>query len=62
MRKHGIVDSAADNPQSGRSFEGIGVFITVECDDRKPLADTANEEQACSPLMRCLPGIRVNVE
>ncbi len=57
MRQHGIVDAAADNAQSGRGLQRVGVFIAAQRDDREPFANTACEQQACSPLMRCLPGI-----
>ena len=62
MREHGVIDSATHNAQGRGGLQRIGVFIAAQRDDGQPLAYVADKSIACSPLMRCLPGIRVSVE
>ena len=37
MRKHGVVNSSADDAHGGRCCQRIGIFIAAERDDRQPL-------------------------
>ncbi len=44
MGQHGIVYAAADNPESGRGLQGVGVFIAIQRDDGQAVPNVANEE------------------
>jgi hypothetical protein len=44
MCQHGVIDSAAYNPESGRRLKRIRVFFAVERDDEEPLANASNEK------------------
>ena len=61
MRKHGVVDAAADNAQSRRGLQGVGVFIAVERDDGQPFAYAADKQHgllAADTVLARHPGQR----
>jgi len=61
MRKHGVIDSAADDAESRRGLQRIGIFIAAERDYGKALADTADEQHgllAADTVLARHPGER----
>ena len=43
MREHGVVDSAAHNPESRGSLQCMGIFVARECDDSQPFANAPDK-------------------